>query len=199
MSSQNKIDNLADLFKNLNSQFPNVQNTSNQTSEKCGSNSSKNNLKDFVPILTSLFSDIATTVPYEKSFVFNFPNDNESKQYNHGIKTNEICKNIRCLAFETDNTFVVNFCLPGLEKKDIKVTVKDFLLTVEANFQNSLPLNVQINNYSINDFEFGKLKRTIKLPITIDDNAPVETSLVNGVLQLIFSKTAAAQPKEIPL
>jgi len=95
---------------------------------------------------------------------------------------------------ETDKEIILDVELPGIDKKDIKVEVKDNTLSIsgerkqEKKTENAESCRVERL--------YGKFERTFTLPDTVlTDN--VSAKYKDGILTLTLHKTEKAKPKEI--
>lgn len=96
---------------------------------------------------------------------------------------------------ETKDDVSLTFELPGMEKDNIKVLVKDDVLTVEAerNFKreekdDDIVVRREIRN--------GKFSRSFTLPETVDSDS-VGADYQNGLLTVKFDKKEEVKPREI--
>ena len=88
--------------------------------------------------------------------------------------------------------------MPGMDKKDIEIEVKDNILTVSGEKKEAQ--EVKEGDYYMQERQFGQFNRSIGLPDNIDVNK-ISSSLKNGVLTIIVPKTAekAVEVKKIPV
>lgn len=95
---------------------------------------------------------------------------------------------------ETDNEIIIDVELPGIDKKDVKVEVKDNILSIsgerkqEKKTENAESCRVERH--------YGKFKRTFGLSDTVEADK-VSAKYKDGVLALTLPKTEKAKPKEI--
>ena len=84
--------------------------------------------------------------------------------------------------------------LPGINKKDIKVEVKDNVLYIsgERNKENK----EENAEFSRIERHYGKFERTFGLPDTVD-SANVEAKYKDGILTVTLNKLEKALPREI--
>ena len=96
--------------------------------------------------------------------------------------------------FENDDRIVIKAELPGVDKKDISVDVKDRVLTLsgERNYENE----VKEENYYRRERACGKFKRTFNLPVDVDPDK-VKADFKDGVLKVELPKPEAQKPKRI--
>lgn len=95
---------------------------------------------------------------------------------------------------ETDKEVVLDVELPGMEKKDISVEVKDNVLRISG--ERKQERKTDAKDYSRIERHYGKFERSFGLPETIDQNK-VSAEYKNGVLRLTLQKTEKALPKQI--
>jgi HSP20 family protein len=88
---------------------------------------------------------------------------------------------------ETDTDIEVVVDVPGMEAKDIHVTVRDNL-EKERKDEKSYRM----------ERTFGAFTRHIALPVPVDASK-VNASVHNGVLKVTLPKTAAAKGMEVPV
>ena len=95
---------------------------------------------------------------------------------------------------ETDNEITIDVELPGIDKKDVKVEVKDNILSISGERKNEKKTeNAESRRV---ERHYGKFERTFGLPDTVEaDN--VSAKYKDGVLVLTLPKTEKAKPKEI--
>jgi HSP20 family protein len=96
--------------------------------------------------------------------------------------------------FENDDKIVIKAELPGVDKKDISVDVKDKVLTLsgERNYDNE----VKEENYYRRERACGKFKRAFNLPVDVDPDM-IKADFKDGVLRVEMPKPEAQKPKRI--
>ncbi len=95
---------------------------------------------------------------------------------------------------ETDKEFRIVFELPGMEKKDIKVSVEDNVLTVSGERKDRT--EEKDKNYVRSEIRCGTFSRSFSLPRTVDVNN-VAADYKDGLLTVSLQKTEESKPKEI--
>jgi len=108
---------------------------------------------------------------------------------------------------ESDNAFIprvdikdekdsvsITFELPGLDKKDIKVLVKDKVLSVSG--ERSFEKEEKENGYLRSEIRSGSFSRSFTLPEYVDDEK-IEADYKNGMLVIRMPKVEEVKPKEI--
>lgn len=92
---------------------------------------------------------------------------------------------------ETDKAYEVSVELPGIDQKDIEVSVADGVLTIkgekkaESEAKDKGRLHVERS--------YGSFQRSLALPADADD-AKIGAAFKNGVLKLSIEKKAEAKP-----
>ena len=95
---------------------------------------------------------------------------------------------------ETDKEVTLDVELPGLEKKDVTVEVRDNTLTISGERTNEKKTD---DNYCRRvERHYGKFERTFSLSDEVDASK-ISAKYKNGVLSLALPKTEKALPKEI--
>ncbi len=97
---------------------------------------------------------------------------------------------------ENDNRIKLNFELPGLERDDIKVTVKEGLLTVSGN--RKVESKEEIENFVRSEIYSGQFSRSFTLPETVETDK-ISADYKNGLLILNLPKSEKAKPKTIDI
>ncbi|MCG7353050.1 Hsp20/alpha crystallin family protein [Roseomonas mucosa] len=93
---------------------------------------------------------------------------------------------------ETDNAIEVSIELPGMEMKDIEVTVNDDMLTVKG--EKRIERQEEKKGYYLSERSYGAIYRTIPLPPGVDGEK-AQASFKNGVLTIKLPQTPEAQAK----
>lgn len=118
--------------------------------------------------------------------MFNFPRSRQEEQgcdFTPRVNVKESDDNIRLL-----------FEVPGMDKKDIKVTVKDDVLTVSGERK---AFEVGEKERAIRDeILTGTFSRSFTLPETIDTEK-ITADYRAGMLEVTLAKKEAVKPKEI--
>ena len=91
---------------------------------------------------------------------------------------------------ETDEAIVVSAELPGLEEKDVEITLSDTALLIHGEKKSERQENER--GYTYNERSFGSFERRIPLDAEIDGER-VGAAMANGVLTVTLPKTAHAK------
>jgi HSP20 family protein len=97
---------------------------------------------------------------------------------------------------ETDNEVVASVELPGLSKGDIKVSVKNDVLSITG--EKKAEKTEEKENVHRTERTYGYFKRSVVLPVEVDSEK-VKATFKDGVLKVILPKVEAKKPKEIPI
>jgi HSP20 family protein len=97
---------------------------------------------------------------------------------------------------ETDEEIQVSADLPGLDEKDITVTVDENLLTIQG--EKKAEHEEQQKNYHLMERSCGAFQRSIALPLGVDSKK-IKATFKKGVLRITLPKLpeARAQRKQI--
>ena len=95
---------------------------------------------------------------------------------------------------ETDKEILLDVEIPGIDKKDIKIEVKDGTLYIFG--ERKQERKTENTEYSRVERHYGKFERSFGLPETVDVGK-VSAKFKDGILELTLPKTEKAKPKEI--
>lgn len=118
--------------------------------------------------------------------------DTEQGEQNTGLFDRTVSPAIDVL--ETDNDFKVVCNLPGVEDKDIDVSVADNVLTIKGEKKQHNP-DENAKVYRREDWS-GSFQRTLSLPRSVDAEK-IDAELRDGVLQLTMPKREEVKPRQI--
>ncbi len=91
---------------------------------------------------------------------------------------------------ETDDSFQVTAELPGMDEKDVEVTLDNNLLTIKG--EKKAEREEKGRNYHFTERSYGSFQRMIPIPDGVDKDA-VKASFKKGVLPLNMPKTEQAR------
>jgi HSP20 family protein len=86
---------------------------------------------------------------------------------------------------ETNKEIVVETELPGLDEKDISLTVQNGVLTIQG--EKKLDYDEEKENYHVMERRYGSFQRSLRLPDTVDDTK-INARFDNGVLKVTLPK-----------
>ncbi len=91
---------------------------------------------------------------------------------------------------ETTNSITVEAELPGVDEKDVSVTLAHGILTIRGEKKHEK--EEKGDNYHLAERSFGSFERSLRLPDTVDESK-VEAKFEKGVLKV----TAAKKPEAV--
>ena len=97
---------------------------------------------------------------------------------------------------ETDKHVKISMELPGIDPKDVEISVAGGMLTVRG--EKKQEREEERQDYHYVEREFGSFQRTFQLPTSVDPDK-VDAQYRNGVLHITLEKQPQAQAKRIPL
>jgi len=97
---------------------------------------------------------------------------------------------------ETKDAFVVKAEVPGVEQKDISVSIQDQMLTIKG--EKHKEKEEKDEKYHRVERSWGAFARTIALPAGVD-TGKVDATFKDGVLSVKLPKTPAAKGTTIPV
>jgi HSP20 family protein len=97
---------------------------------------------------------------------------------------------------ESENEYEVTMDLPGLEKDDIKVSVRENLMSIEGERKQERAEDE--SDYHLVERRYGTFKRSFRLSRAVDAQK-IRAKYNNGVLTLSIPKSEEAKPREIDI
>jgi HSP20 family protein len=98
--------------------------------------------------------------------------------------------------YETKDELVVTADLPGLDEKDIHLSITGDMLTLRG--ERHWNQQVKQESYYRGERWFGKFERTLPLPVPVQADK-VKASYRDGMLTVSLPKTEEIKPKEIKI
>ena len=96
--------------------------------------------------------------------------------------------------YETDENIVLKAELPGVDKKDVSVEVKDSTLILKG--ERKREKEVKEENYHRVERSFGTFMRSFTLPVSVKQDQ-VKAKFKDGVLEVTLPKSEEAKPKQV--
>ena len=93
-----------------------------------------------------------------------------------------------------DGTYVIQLAVPGVEPKDVNVSLMDNVLTVKG--ERKANHDTAGKDYFVREVAYGTFQRDFALPEGVDA-AHVEAKYANGMLQVRVPAPRAATPRMI--
>ena len=97
---------------------------------------------------------------------------------------------------ETDKELIVKGEVPGMDKKDINITVSDGMLTIRGEKKHEK--KEENEQYHRVERRYGAFSRTIRLPHEVEADK-VDATYKEGVLSIRLPKSEAVEPKKIEI
>ena len=97
---------------------------------------------------------------------------------------------------ETDDSVVVSVDLPGIDKKDVDISVSDDELRVSATRQAQKDLEEK--GYHLKERSYSRFERAIKLPVAVRSDE-AKANLADGVLKITLPKEVVTSRKRITI
>jgi HSP20 family protein len=95
---------------------------------------------------------------------------------------------------ETDKAIEISAEMPGLERKDVEISIEDDTLTIRG--EKKVEENQKDKNVQLSERCYGVFYRVLQLPPGIDPSS-VQATMANGILKITIPKPAKAEPKKI--
>jgi len=93
-----------------------------------------------------------------------------------------------------DGTYVIQFALPGIDPKEVNVSLMDNVLTVKG--ERKADHDTKGKDYFVREVKYGAFERSVTLPEGVDA-AQVEAKYTNGMLEVRVPTPRAATPRTI--
>jgi len=94
---------------------------------------------------------------------------------------------------ELKDEFILTADIPGLSKKDVKITIVDNVLSLTGGISDAE--EKEDPNYHYRERRSGSFSRSFRLPETINEDK-IEAAFKNGVLKITLHKHAEILPRE---
>ena len=96
--------------------------------------------------------------------------------------------------YENDNNIVIKAELPGIDKKDLVLDVKDQRLSLKG--ERTAENEVKEDSYYRRERAYGRFERSFALPAEVDADQ-IKADYKDGVLKVEIPKPAKQKPKQI--
>jgi HSP20 family protein len=95
---------------------------------------------------------------------------------------------------ETDKSIEISTELPGMDQKDVEISVANDVLTIRG--EKKAEREEKNKNYRLYERSYGSFERSLALPPGVDVDA-VKASMSKGVLTITLPKPAVSQAQKI--
>ncbi len=96
--------------------------------------------------------------------------------------------------YDNDKNIIIKAELPGIDKKDIVIDVKDGVLTLKG--ERSFDNEVKEKKCYCRERTFGKFERAFRLPAKVDPEK-ISADYKDGILKIDIPKPEEQKPKQI--
>jgi HSP20 family protein len=96
--------------------------------------------------------------------------------------------------YEDEHNLVLKLEVPGVEEKDLNVSVENNTLTIQG--ERKFEKEEKEENFHRIERRYGSFLRTFKLPNTVDAEK-VDANYEKGILKITLAKRAEAKPRQI--
>jgi len=96
--------------------------------------------------------------------------------------------------YDNDEHIIIKAELPGIDKKDIVIDVKDGVLTLKG--ERSFDNEIKEEKYYCRERTFGKFERVFRLPAKVDPEK-ISADYKDGLLKIDIPKPEEQKPKQI--
>lgn len=98
--------------------------------------------------------------------------------------------------YEDPNGFSVTAAIPGVDPKDINITVEHGVLTLSG--ERKAEADAADRNYLLHEIAGGAFSRTLRVPNNVDTEK-VSAAYKNGVLKIELPKKEETKPRRIQI
>lgn len=96
---------------------------------------------------------------------------------------------------ESEAGYTIRADLPGLSREDIRVNVRDGMLSISGEKKHEIEKKEKDRYYHF-ERSYGRFSRSFSLPAHVDGRA-IEAKYADGVLEVRLKKTEESKPKAI--
>ena len=96
--------------------------------------------------------------------------------------------------YDNDDKIVIKAELPGVNKKDIEVDIKDRVLTLKG--ERKADNEVKKDNYYRRESTYGRFERSFTLPAEVDPDK-IKADFKDGILKVEVPKPEHKKPKQV--
>ena len=97
---------------------------------------------------------------------------------------------------ETKDSMVVKVEVPGMDQRDIRISLQENLLTITGDKKQEREEKEE--RYHRMERSYGAFTRGVRLPVAVD-GSKVTATFKNGLLTVVLPKTPAAKGTTIPI
>jgi HSP20 family protein len=97
---------------------------------------------------------------------------------------------------ETDDHVIVKAEVPGMDKKNINITMSDGILTIQG--EKKQEKEEEKENYRFVERRYGSFSRSLRVPNGVDADK-IEAGYKDGVLKVVIPKSEAEKSRKIEI
>ena len=97
---------------------------------------------------------------------------------------------------ENGDTYVIKAAVPGVDPKDVEISVDEDVLTIRGEFKSEQETNEE--SYIRREIRSGSFQRQLRLPPTVEPEK-AQASFENGLLKLSIPKKPEARARSIKI
>lgn len=94
---------------------------------------------------------------------------------------------------ETEKSFELDLAVPGMDKTDFKIELKNGGITISAQHENKVEENNEKEHYSRREFSYKSFSRSFVLAEDLVDTEGINAKYENGILNLSIPKKTNTQ------
>lgn len=95
---------------------------------------------------------------------------------------------------EDENSFTIHVDSPGIDKKDIDISVTGNTVTVKG--ERKIEEKKKEKGYFYSERRYGSFQRSLELPTEVDSEK-ISANYKDGVLEIVVPKSEKSKPKQI--
>lgn len=97
---------------------------------------------------------------------------------------------------ETDGAVEITTELPGMDDKDVEISVAEGVLTIRG--EKKFEKDEKKKNYRLVERSYGSFERAIALPAGVDASK-IKATMTKGVLKIEFPKSGTAKAQQVKI
>ncbi len=117
-------------------------------------------------------------------------------EWPHNLEEDSTVWSPRIDVEENENEYQVYADVPGLNKKDVSISLEDGVLTIKGERKREEKKEEQNKSYM--ERNYGNFSRSFTLPTKVDENK-IAANLKDGVLSVSLPKAEETKPREIAI
>ena len=94
---------------------------------------------------------------------------------------------------ETDKSYEISVELPGLDDKDVELTLRDDLLTISG--EKKTEREEKKKGYHLSERSYGSFQRSFRLPDDVQAEK-IKAEMQKGVMSISLPRSPSAKPKQ---